>query len=52
MYIITCLGIVRLYQTRHPDITANAHTVYASFAFIILVAVIGVVSQFIHFSKT
>lgn len=43
MYIITCLGIVKLYQTRHPDITAKAHSVYAGFALIILIAVIGVV---------
>ena len=44
MYIIVCLGIVKLYQTRHPDIAAHAHLVYAGFAVIILVAVIGVVS--------
>ena len=44
MYIITCLGIVKLYQTRHPDIAANAHSVYAGFALIILIAVFGVVS--------
>lgn len=45
MYIITCLGIVKLYQTRHPDIAANAHSVYAGFALIILIAVIGVVRK-------
>lgn len=42
MYIIVCLGIVKLYQTRHPDIAAHAHLVYAGFAVIILVAMIGV----------
>jgi len=45
MYIITCLGIVKLYQTRHPDIAANAHLVYAGFAVIIFLAMIGVVSD-------
>ena len=46
MYIITCLGIVKVYQTRHPDIAANAHNVYAAFAGIILIAVLGVVSYY------
>ncbi|XP_048588404.1 SID1 transmembrane family member 1 [Nematostella vectensis] len=41
MYIITCLGMVKVYQTRHPDIAASAHSVYASFAAIILIAVVG-----------
>ena len=45
MYIITCLGIVKVYQTRHPDIAANAHSVYAAFAAIILIAMLGVVSR-------
>lgn len=44
MYIITCLGIVKLYQTRHPDIVANAHLVFTGFAVIIFLAMIGVVS--------
>lgn len=43
MYIITCLGVVKLYQTRHPDIAANAHIVYTGFAAIIFIAMIGVV---------
>jgi hypothetical protein len=45
MYIITCLGMVKVYQTRHPDIVASAHRVYVLFAGIILIAVIGVVSS-------
>lgn len=52
MYIITCLGIVKLYQTRHPDIAANAHSVYAGFALIILIAVIGVVYSSFAFWTT
>ena len=52
MYIITCLGIVKLYQNRHPDIAAHAHTVYTGFALIILIAVMGVVSRNLHLWNT
>ncbi|XP_068734259.1 SID1 transmembrane family member 1-like [Montipora capricornis] len=52
MYIITCLGIVKLYQNRHPDIAANAHTVYTGFAAIILIAVMGVVYDTFAFWTT
>lgn len=52
MYIITCLGIVKLYQNRHPDIAAHAHTVYTGFAVIILIAVMGVVSRNLHDQNT
>ncbi|CAE1302613.1 SID1 transmembrane family member 2,SID1 transmembrane family member 1 [Acanthosepion pharaonis] len=45
MYIIACLCMLRLYQTRHPDINAKAHTAYLYMAFIIFIAVIGVVYQ-------
>ncbi|GAB1603172.1 SID1 transmembrane family member 1 isoform X2 [Argonauta hians] len=45
MYIIACLCMLRLYQTRHPDINAKAHTAYLYMAFIIFLAVIGVVFQ-------
>ncbi|CAH1264014.1 SIDT1 [Branchiostoma lanceolatum] len=43
MYIIGGLGMLKLYQTRHPDINANAYAAYASLASVIFVAVIGVV---------
>ncbi|XP_066279639.1 SID1 transmembrane family member 1-like isoform X4 [Branchiostoma lanceolatum] len=43
MYIIGGLGMLKLYQTRHPDINANAYAAYASLAIVIFVAVIGVV---------
>ncbi|ESO93839.1 hypothetical protein LOTGIDRAFT_228601 [Lottia gigantea] len=42
MYIIACLNMLKIYQTRHPDINAKAHTTYLSMAFIIFIAVIGV----------
>ncbi|XP_018427572.1 PREDICTED: SID1 transmembrane family member 1 isoform X2 [Nanorana parkeri] len=43
MYMIAGLCMLKLYQTRHPDINASAYAAYASFALIIFLAVIGVV---------
>lgn len=35
--------MLKLYQTRHPDINASAYSAYASFAVVICLAVLGVV---------
>ncbi|XP_078512031.1 SID1 transmembrane family member 1 [Lissotriton helveticus] len=43
MYMIAGLCMLKLYQTRHPDINASAYAAYASFAAVIFFAVIGVV---------
>ncbi|OWF47673.1 SID1 transmembrane family member 1-like [Mizuhopecten yessoensis] len=43
MYIIACLCMLRVYQSRHPDISAKAHTSYLVMAFVIFIAVVGVV---------
>ncbi|XP_048773289.1 SID1 transmembrane family member 1-like [Ostrea edulis] len=43
MYIIACLCMLKIYQTRHPDISAKAHTSYLLMAFVIFIAVIGVI---------
>ncbi|XP_069491966.1 SID1 transmembrane family member 1 isoform X2 [Ambystoma mexicanum] len=43
MYMIAGLCMLKLYQTRHPDINASAYAAYASFAAVIFLAVIGVV---------
>ncbi|XP_053561794.1 SID1 transmembrane family member 1 isoform X2 [Bombina bombina] len=43
MYMIAGLCMLKLYQTRHPDINASAYSAYASFALIIFLAVLGVV---------
>ncbi|XP_059141458.1 SID1 transmembrane family member 1-like [Physella acuta] len=43
MYIIACLNMLKIYQSRHPDINAKAHTAYLSMAVIIFIAVVGVV---------
>ncbi|XP_053409225.1 SID1 transmembrane family member 1-like isoform X2 [Mercenaria mercenaria] len=43
MYIIACLCILKIYQNRHPDISAKAHFSYTVMAIVIIIAVIGVV---------
>ncbi|KAH0628609.1 hypothetical protein JD844_009967 [Phrynosoma platyrhinos] len=43
MYMIAGLCMLKLYQTRHPDINASAYSAYASFAVVICLAVLGVV---------
>ncbi|KAH3825877.1 hypothetical protein DPMN_127760, partial [Dreissena polymorpha] len=43
MYIMACLCILKIYQNRHPDISAKAHSSYLVMAAIIIIAVIGVV---------
>uniref|UniRef100_A0A8C8VJ99 SID1 transmembrane family member 1 n=1 Tax=Pelusios castaneus TaxID=367368 RepID=A0A8C8VJ99_9SAUR len=43
MYMIAGLCMLKLYQTRHPDINASAYSAYASFAMVICLAVLGVV---------
>ena len=42
MYAISMLILLKIYQTRHPDINANAYTAFGILAFIIFVGVIGV----------
>ncbi|CAG2208520.1 SID1 transmembrane family member 2,SID1 transmembrane family member 1 [Mytilus edulis] len=42
MYIIACLCMLKIYQSRHPDISAKAHTSYMFMACVIFIAVIGV----------
>uniref|UniRef100_A0A8I4A385 SID1 transmembrane family member 1 n=4 Tax=Callithrix jacchus TaxID=9483 RepID=A0A8I4A385_CALJA len=43
MYMIAGLCMLKLYQTRHPDINASAYSAYASFALVIMLTVLGVV---------
>ncbi|XP_070549029.1 SID1 transmembrane family member 1-like isoform X2 [Ptychodera flava] len=49
MYIIAGLGMLKLYQTRHPDINANAYIAYACFALVIFLAVLGVIFGTLYF---
>lgn len=42
MYIIGWLCMLKMYQTRHPDANAHAHTAYCAIAFVVFFGVIGV----------
>lgn len=44
MYVISVLSMLKIYQTRHPDINASASATYAALAVAILLGVIGVLS--------
>nr|KAG5689101.1 hypothetical protein BaRGS_006160 [Batillaria attramentaria] len=43
MYIIACLCMLKIYETRHPDVQAKAYKSYFSMAMIIFIAVLGVI---------
>ncbi|GMR61175.1 hypothetical protein PMAYCL1PPCAC_31370, partial [Pristionchus mayeri] len=49
MYIIGLLGMLKIYQLRHPDINANAHVSFAIAAFFIFIAMMGVYLNTIPF---
>ncbi|CAD1477785.1 unnamed protein product, partial [Heterotrigona itama] len=49
MYIITVLCMIKIYQTRHPDINARASVTFAMLAFIIFVGLLGVLNGTIYF---
>ncbi|KAK7086421.1 SID1 transmembrane member 1-like, partial [Halocaridina rubra] len=44
MYVISVLSMLKIYQTRHPDINASACAAYAALAFAVLLGVIGVLA--------
>ena len=44
MFIIGGLLLVKLFQNRHPDIHANAFIAFFSFAVIIVLTLLGIVS--------
>ena len=43
MYMIGCLIMIKIYQTRHPDVNAHAHSAYCFIALIVFMGVVGVV---------
>ncbi|KAF5287334.1 hypothetical protein FQA39_LY15937 [Lamprigera yunnana] len=49
MYVIAVLSIVKLYQTRHPDINATAYATFAILALAILLSMIGVLEANLTF---
>ncbi|XP_077988611.1 SID1 transmembrane family member 1-like [Glandiceps talaboti] len=44
MYTICGLLLLKMYQTRHPDILANAHVSYLCLAVVICIALLGMVT--------
>ncbi|BHF66959.1 RNA transmembrane transporter activity [Sparganum proliferum] len=42
MYMLALILMLKIYQTRHPDINASAHSAYMVMALVILVGVTGV----------
>ncbi|XP_064650536.1 SID1 transmembrane family member 1-like isoform X3 [Lineus longissimus] len=42
MYMIAWLCMLKIYQIRHPDINASAHSAYLALSLVIFIAVIGV----------
>ena len=44
MFIIAVLNIIKIYQTRHPDINPRSGGSFSFLAVIILITVVGVVS--------
>ncbi|KAK4877903.1 hypothetical protein RN001_010409 [Aquatica leii] len=49
MYVIAVLCIVKLYQTRHPDINATAYSTFSVLAVAILLGMIGVLEANLMF---
>ncbi|XP_066555248.1 SID1 transmembrane family member 1 isoform X2 [Amia ocellicauda] len=43
MYMLAGLCMLKLYQTRHPDVNTSAYFAYATFAVVIFLAVLGVI---------
>ncbi|XP_071496981.1 SID1 transmembrane family member 1-like [Diadema antillarum] len=51
MYVIACLGILTMYQQRHPDITAKAYHAFLGFASILYIGFLGFVFTSAHFKR-
>ncbi|XP_003704971.2 SID1 transmembrane family member 1 [Megachile rotundata] len=49
MYMIAVLCMIKIYQTRHPDINARAPVTFGVLALIILIGLIGVLNGSIYF---
>ncbi|CAI6349746.1 unnamed protein product [Macrosiphum euphorbiae] len=45
MYIICMLSMIKIYQTRHPDINANAYLVFGVLAFVIILGLTGIMYE-------
>lgn len=45
MYVIAMMCILKIYQTRHPDINASAYATFGVLALIIFIGMIGVLAN-------
>lgn len=45
MYVMSVLSMLKIYQTRHPDINASASATFVTLAVAVLLGVIGVLSR-------
>lgn len=46
MYVIATVCMLKLYQARHPDITAKSHTTWMVLSIVVIIGVGGVVSLY------
>ncbi|XP_037072022.1 SID1 transmembrane family member 1-like isoform X1 [Pollicipes pollicipes] len=49
MYVIAVLCMLKIYQTRHPDINASAYVTFLVLSFVVFVGVIGVLEGTVYF---
>ena len=49
MYVIAILCMLKIYQTRHPDIVATAQASFGILAFVVIAGVISVYESSIYF---
>ncbi|XP_050526064.1 SID1 transmembrane family member 1-like isoform X2 [Daktulosphaira vitifoliae] len=45
MYVICMLSMIKIYQTRHPDINANAYMVFGVLAIVIILGLAGIMYE-------
>ncbi|KAI5640409.1 dsRNA-gated channel SID-1 domain-containing protein [Phthorimaea operculella] len=49
MYVIAVLCMVKIYQNRHPDVNASAHSTFILIAFIMAIGVYGIMYPSVYF---
>jgi hypothetical protein len=49
MYVISMLCMLKIYQTRHPDINAEAHAAFSVLAIVVLLGVVAVLEDSLAF---
>jgi hypothetical protein len=49
MYVISMMCMLKIYQTRHPDINASAYATFGVLAVVILIGMCGVLGGTLYF---